>query len=147
MIESCELFKSDASDSQVERFDNQLLGRQILICEDSPAIAEILKCLLERAGAEVKHCDNGLAGLQHVQKMLGENQSPDLLIMDMQMPVMDGFEATQGIRECGFCGPIIALTAFSTSEDKDICIAAGCDHYISKPINAETFLPEVLNWI
>ena len=147
MIESCELFAPSASDSQVERFGNQLLGRQILICEDSPAIAEILKCLLERAGAKVRHCDNGLAGLQYVQKMLDEDQSPDLLIMDMQMPVMDGFEATQGIRECGFCGPIIALTAFSTAEDKDNCIAAGCDHYIGKPISAETFLPELLNWI
>ena len=108
----------------------------ILLVEDN-AVNEVLATrVLERRGHQVTVARNGRAALEALEK-----QAPDLILMDVQMPEMDGFEATAAIRqgelETGKHIPIIAMTAHAMSGDKERCLAAGMDGYVSKPIRAD----------
>jgi len=110
-----------------------------LLVEDNPINAKLAKILLQRMGLTVHIAHNG----QEALDALRENPSYHLLFMDMQMPVMDGIEATKAIR-AGAAGthyqatPIIAMTANATREDEIQCLTAGMNHFITKPINQST---------
>ncbi len=115
----------------------QNLGRlRILLVEDNPVNEVLATRLLERRGHEVTVARNGRAALESLEK-----QASDLILMDVQMPEMDGFQATAAIRQgetkTGKHIPIIAMTAHAMAGDKERCLAAGMDGYVSKPIRAD----------
>jgi len=101
-----------------------------LIVEDSKANQQLIGILLKKLGFESEIAENGKEAVD----LVVQNQF-DLIVMDMQMPVMNGYEATKAIREKGIKTPIIAITANAMRGDKEKCIAAGCDHYMPKPID------------
>jgi light-regulated signal transduction histidine kinase (bacteriophytochrome)/CheY-like chemotaxis protein len=109
---------------------------RILLVEDNPVNEVLASRVLERRGHEVTVARNGTAALKALEK-----QTPDLVLMDIQMPEMNGFEATAAIRggelKTGSHLPIIAMTAHAMAGDKERCLAAGMDGYVSKPIRAD----------
>ncbi len=105
---------------------------QVLVAEDSPTNQMLVKLLLERMGFEVTIVENGC---QAVQKALAGNF--DLILMDIQMPNMNGLEATRALRQEEFATPIIALTANAMKGDREKCLQAGCDDYLPKPIDVK----------
>jgi PAS domain S-box-containing protein len=114
-----------------------LRGR-ILLVEDGADNQRLLRMQLSGAGASVVSAANGQMAVE-----LATTQPFDLILMDMQMPVMDGYTATVELRRRGIKIPIIALTAYAMAEDRDKCIASGCDSYLSKPVDEETLLSAV----
>lgn len=105
-----------------------LQGLQVLVVEDSLDNQLLAQQYLSREGANVKTANHGAEALEDV-----ENNDYDLVLMDMQMPVMDGYTATRELRKKGIRTPIIAMTAHAMREDLQKCLNAGCDAYISKP--------------
>ncbi|NMF89817.1 response regulator [Aromatoleum petrolei] len=114
---------------------------RILLVEDNPANLELVSYLLEAAGHTVLIAEDGLQGLE----LARSEPPPDLIISDLRMPVMDGFEMLRHIRTDAALNdiPVIAVTAFSMSGDQTRVMLAGFDGYISKPIVPETFVSEV----
>ena len=113
---------------------------RILVVEDSPANMTLAALLLQSAGHTVLSATDAEAGLT-----MARGEKPDLILMDIQLPGMDGLEAT-GIlkRDAATSGiPIIALTALAMKGDEERILAAGCDGYIAKPISYKEFLATV----
>ncbi|MDD5286492.1 MAG: response regulator [Desulfuromonadaceae bacterium] len=113
----------------------------ILVAEDVPINQELIKTILTRYGHAVTLSGNGEEAVQAWQR---EGGSFDLIFMDVQMPVMDGFQATRRIRELETASgghiPIVAMTAYAMKEDRERCCEAGMDDYISKPFKQEDIL-------
>lgn len=116
---------------------------RILLAEDGLDNQQLIQFHLERAGATVELADNGEIALEKVCAAMNAGQPHDLVLMDMQMPVLDGYEATRLLREGGFQGPIIALTANAMPGDKQKCLDHGCDDYASKPIQRKELLAQI----
>lgn len=115
----------------------------ILIVEDDPSALYMTRYLLESDGFSVIDAEDGKEG---VKKALGEK--PDLVLMDVQLPVMDGLEATRKIREdpTGQM-PIIAVTSYAMTNDREKAIEAGCNGYIEKPIDTDTFVDRIRKFL
>jgi signal transduction histidine kinase/HPt (histidine-containing phosphotransfer) domain-containing protein len=109
---------------------NYSLSGTILVAEDDFANQKGIRAILSRGGATVEIAANGLEAVEKVS-----SGSYDLVLMDMQMPKMSGYDATNTLRKSGFDLPIIALTANAMKGDAEKCIEAGCDAYLSKPID------------
>jgi CheY-like chemotaxis protein len=88
-------------------------------------------------GIEIEIAENGQVVCEKAVQSRAEGHPYDLILMDMQMPEMDGLQATQWLREHDWQGPIIAVTAHAMSEHRDGCIAAGCDDYLTKPVQVD----------
>jgi CheY-like chemotaxis protein len=119
-----------------------LAGHRILLVEDNAINAEIARMILEQYGAEVQQAENGKTGLEALQE-----KGPgyyDAVLMDIQMPVMNGFEATKAIRALGGAYatalPIIAMSANAYDEDVRDCLAAGMNGHIAKPFNPDELM-------
>lgn len=117
---------------------NLLQGVRILLVEDSEDNQEIFQHFLAAAGAEVMIADDGEMAVDSAFK-----GDPDIILMDIQIPKMDGKEATKRIRQKGFTKPVVALTAHALNEEVGSCLAAGCNGQITKPVSGELLVQEV----
>ena len=119
-----------------------LEGRNILLAEDNDLNAEIAEAILERAGLKTERVENGIQCVKRIMEM--PTGTYDMILMDIQMPQMDGYKATQAIRNLPdkdkACIPIIAMTANAFEEDKREAIAAGMNGHIAKPIQVDKLL-------
>lgn len=120
----------------------KLEGAKILIAEDSPDNQQLVQMILEREGASVSFADNGADALNMA---LAKNF--DLILMDMQMPILDGYEATKELRRLGYEQPIIALTAHAMREERDKCLKVGCSDYVTKPIKQKDLIYLISQYI
>jgi PAS domain S-box-containing protein len=111
---------------------------RILLVEDGATNRKLIGLILERAGARVRTAENGQAGVEAAAL-----ESFDVVLMDMQMPVMDGYSAARELRRRGFTRPIVALTAHAMTGDERKCREAGCSGYLTKPIKPERLLETV----
>ncbi len=118
---------------------------RVLLVEDGPDNQAIISYMLRRAGAEVMLASNGREGGELALAASRARRPFDVILMDMDMPILDGYEATRWLREEGYQGQVIALTAHAMKGDLDKCLAAGCDHYMSKPVEREDLVREVAN--
>jgi signal transduction histidine kinase/ActR/RegA family two-component response regulator len=107
---------------------------RVLVVEDNPVNQLVLGRLLERMGHDVEHLADGQAA---IDALLGAGEAFDAVFMDCHMPVLDGFEATRRLRSAGYAGPVIAITAAVTTEDRARCAAAGMNGFVAKPVNTE----------
>jgi two-component system CheB/CheR fusion protein len=119
------------------------LKARILVAEDNPANQKLLSLRLRQAGAEVVTADNGREALDRIDESAREGRPVDAVIMDMQMPVLDGYEAVRQLRAGGFSKSILAVTAYAMSEDREECIRLGCDDFVSKPIEWDRLLAKL----
>jgi len=103
---------------------------KLLIVEDDVTAAKLIESALEDTGIKLSHATTGLEALRIFRK----DPKFDIIIMDMRLPEMDGYETTRRIKEIRPDIPIIAQTAYAFSEDRNKCLKAGCDEYMTKPI-------------
>jgi CheY-like chemotaxis protein len=149
-----ETFVQRASQVTAAAVSDVRLNCRVLLAEDGPDNQRLISFLLRKAGADVEVVENGQNALEMVLasrpgwggRIDGTKEPFDIVLMDMQMPVMDGYQATRRLRAEGYSGPILALTAHAMKGDMRKCLDAGCDDYLTKPIVRETFLATVAAW-
>ena len=125
--------------------DYRLDGKRILVAEDTRGIQMLLKRVLENAGAEVEVAADGQMAVDVLSEKDNENSSYDLFVLDMHMPRLSGYDTASAIRRRGITAPIIALTASAMRGDREKCLAAGCDDYLTKPIDRQKLLEKITN--
>ena len=117
--------------------EDRLFGR-VLVVEDTVSNQLLMKILLNKLGLHVTTVENGQRAVEETSR-----QSFDMIFMDIQMPVVDGYEATRLIRQKGITTPIIAVTAKTSEGEKDSCLQAGFDGYVPKPICNEVLIQAI----
>ena len=120
---------------------DRLRGLDILLVEDNLDNQLLISRFLRIAGAIVEFADNGVVAIEKLRQ-----RSYDLILMDLQMPVMDGYTAIASIREKGLKTPIIALTARTMKGERDRCLASGFNDHIAKPVERKELLGKILNY-
>ncbi len=122
--------------------DDLFSGKRILIVDDNEMNRLVASTILLNYGSQIMVADSGEMALEMVDK-----EDFDLILMDIQMPVLNGYDTTRLLRDGGYKGPIIALTASAITGEREKCIAAGMDDYITKPINEELFVTVIDKWM
>jgi two-component system cell cycle response regulator DivK len=121
-----------------------VMSKRILVVEDQADNRQILRDLLRSVGYEVVESEDGQAAL-----VAAKSQRPDLILMDIQLPLMDGYEATRRIKADPDLRaiPIIAVTSYALSGDEDKAQAAGCDDYVTKPYSPRQLLAKIKEYL
>jgi len=116
------------------------MKKTILLIEDNEQNSYLTTFLLETHGMNVVTAADGATGIDLTKKIL-----PDLILLDIQLPIMDGYAVASALRKIESLNqvPIIAVTSYAMVGDREKCLAAGCNGYIEKPINPETFVAEI----
>lgn len=135
----------EKSRDELERQVRELRGASLLIVEDNEINQAVARGILEGIGLEVTVAGDGSLAVEQLR----EGASFDLVLMDVQMPVMDGIEATRQIRKLPGCAaiPIVAMTANALEEDRQRCLAAGMNDFLGKPIQPEQLYATLLQWL
>ncbi len=127
--------------------DHTTLDCRILVAEDGLDNQRIISTFLKNAGAEITVAENGQVAFDCVQAAQAEAKPFGVILMDMQMPVMDGYDAAKKLRAEGFAEPIIALTAHAMKEDRRKCLDAGCNDYMTKPVERRKLIELVAKYV
>jgi len=125
----------------------KLPGARVLLAEDGIDNQRLVRALLRPTEVEIAVVENGAQAVDQALAALDAGRPFDLVLMDMQMPVMDGYEATRRLRNEAYEGPIVALTAHAMSTDRARCLEAGCDEYVSKPVERARLLEVVARFV
>ncbi len=121
-----------------------LVGMKLLVVDDAADNRKLLSFHLNKAGAELELAENGQEALD---KIAAATERPfDVILMDMQMPVLDGYAATTQLRQQGDQTPVIAVTAHAMSGDREKCLQAGCSDYLTKPIQRDALVSTAVHW-
>lgn len=135
--EACKPASSSATG--VGRKSGVRFSGRVLLAEDGPDNRRLISFFLTKLGLDVSVVEDGRQAIGAVRRAESDEIPFDLILMDMQMPVMDGYEAVRTLRAQKYARPIVALTAHVMESDRADCLACGCDDYASKPIDREAF--------
>ncbi len=121
-----------------------MMKTTILLIEDNAQNSYLTTFILESNGFEVLSVEDGAKGIA-----LAKETKPKLILLDIQLPVMNGYEVATQLRKIPSLNdvPIIAVTSYAMTGDREKCLAAGCNGYIEKPINPETFISEISEYL
>ncbi len=134
---------SSSVTTRLAEASRKVAGARVLVVEDNAVNREIATAVLERAGVQVTSAENGAFGVEAV-----EQGDFDLVLMDCQMPVMDGYEATRQLRANGYTDlPVIAMTANVLEQDRKLCMDAGMNDHVGKPIDITELFETLERWL
>jgi signal transduction histidine kinase/DNA-binding response OmpR family regulator len=116
------------------------LAARVLLAEDTPDIQRLFAHYLRQAGVSVEIASDGIVACERALAAMADGHPFDVILMDMQMPDLDGEHATMQLRAAGYTGAIVALTAHAMQSERDRCLQAGCDDFLSKPVDPPALL-------